>query len=192
MWTYLAYGPFDTLEAYLAQIHGAWMGTEKLIHAIIDHGTGRAVGLVGFMAIKPESGSIEIGAVMYSPRLQRTIAGTEAMYLMLTRVFDELRYRRCEWRCHALNAASLAAANRLGFRLEGICRQAEIVKGHNRDTAWLSIVDGEWPRLKAAFEAWLAPTNFDHQGRQHHPLGALRAEPGRPSGPPAIPRPAPP
>jgi len=121
------------------------------------------------------AGSIEVGGIAYSPALQRRPAGTEAMYLMMRRVFDELGYRRYEWKCNALNALSRAAAERYGFRFEGIFRQAQIVNGRNRDTAWFSIIDSEWPGIKAAFERWLDPGNFDGDGRQRMRLSALTA-----------------
>jgi RimJ/RimL family protein N-acetyltransferase len=124
------------------------------------------------MRIDPPAGVIEVGHINYAPPLQRTPAATEAMYLMMRRVFDELGYRRYEWKCDALNARSRAAALRLGFRLEGIFRQATIYKNRNRDTAWFSIVDREWPALKAAFEKWLRPENFDSNGKQRQSLGA--------------------
>jgi RimJ/RimL family protein N-acetyltransferase len=122
------------------------------------------------MRIDPAMGVIEVGNIAYSPSLQRTPAATEAMYLMMRRVFDELGYRRYEWKCDSLNAPSRAAAERLGFRYEGLFRQALVYKGRNRDTAWYSIIDKEWPARKAAFEAWLDPANFDRDGRQRRPL----------------------
>ena len=126
------------------------------------------------MRIDPASGVIEVGGINYSPRLQRTPAATAAMYLMMRRAFDELGYRRYEWKCDALNAPSRAAAARLGFRFEGIFRQAIVYKGRSRDTAWFSIVDGEWPALKAAFEGWLDPANFDGAGNQRQRLSEFR------------------
>jgi RimJ/RimL family protein N-acetyltransferase len=118
---------------------------------------------------------IEVGWIAWSPALQRSPASTEAMYLMMKRVFDELGYRRYEWKCNALNAPSMRAAERLGMTFEGIFRQATIVKGRNRDTAWFSILDTEWPRARAAFEAWLDPANFDAEGRQKRRLQDIRA-----------------
>jgi RimJ/RimL family protein N-acetyltransferase len=148
-------------------------GDDPLFHAILDGGTGRAVGVASYLRIDPPVGVIEVGHINYSPALQGTTAATEAMYLMMRRVFDELGYRRYEWKCDALNAPSRAAAERLGFVFEGIFRQATIYKGRNRDTAWYSIVDGEWPRLRDAFERWLDPANFDAQGRQRQRLSEL-------------------
>ncbi len=125
------------------------------------------------MRIDPAMGTIEVGSIAYSPRLQRSRAATEAMYLMMHRAFDELGYRRYEWKCDALNAPSRQAAERLGFRFEGIFRQAVVYKGRNRDTAWYSIVDREWPALQAAFERWLDPGNFDREGGQRESLSNL-------------------
>ena len=126
------------------------------------------------MRIDPAAGVIEVGGINYSPRLQRQPAATEAMYLLMRRVFDELGYRRYEWKCDSLNAPSRAAAQRLGFRYEGLFRQATVYKGRNRDTAWYSILDSEWPALRAAFERWLDPANFDRDGRQRASLRSLR------------------
>ncbi|HEV2100375.1 MAG TPA: GNAT family protein, partial [Stellaceae bacterium] len=128
-----------------------------------------------YLNIDRQNGAIEVGAIHYSPALQRHPAATEAMYLMMRRVFDELGYRRYEWKCDALNGPSRAAAQRLGFRYEGLFRQATVYKGRNRDTAWFSIIDGEWPALRETFERWLDPANFDADGRQRASLSALRA-----------------
>jgi RimJ/RimL family protein N-acetyltransferase len=127
------------------------------------------------MRIDPANGVIEIGHIVYSPRLKRTRSGTEAMYLFMSRVFDELGYRRYEWKCDSLNEPSRRAAERYGFRYEGIFRQAVVYKGRNRDTAWFSITNGEWPALRAAFEAWLGPGNFNADGTQRQSLSAMRA-----------------
>jgi RimJ/RimL family protein N-acetyltransferase len=175
MWSYLAYGPFLRFENYLATMLESWLKQDWRIYAIVEANTGWAVGLASYMRIEPEAGSIEVGAIMYSPRLQRTAAGTEAMYLMMKRAFDELGYRRYEWRCNVLNEASVNAAKRLGFQFEGIFRQTHVLKGRNRDTAWFSIIDREWPRIKAALEAWLAPENFDVRGRRREGLTQLRS-----------------
>jgi RimJ/RimL family protein N-acetyltransferase len=170
MWTYMAYGPFDAAEAYAAWAEAAARSDDPLFHAIIDRASGQAVGVAAYLRIEPAVGVIEVGHVAYSPLLQRTPAATEAMYLLLRRAFDELGYRRYEWKCDALNAPSRAAADRLGFRFEGIFRQATLYKGRNRDTAWYSIVDGEWPARRAAFETWLDPANFAADGNQIRPL----------------------
>jgi L-amino acid N-acyltransferase YncA len=148
---------------------------DPLIHAIIDTGSGKAVGVASYLRINPSAGTIEVGGLAYSPLLQRRPAATEAMYLMMRRAFDELGYRRYEWKCNALNAPSRAGATRLGFQFEGIFRQADVVKGRNRDTAWFAIIDREWPALRAAFERWLDPGNFDETGRQRVSLSSLTA-----------------
>lgn len=173
-WTYLSSDPFRDLDPYRAWLTKMSAGDDPLFHAIIDEKTEKAVGIAAFLRIDPANGVIEVGHINYSPRLQRTIAATEAMALMTRRVFDELGYRRYEWKCDALNAASRAAAERLGFRFEGIFRQALVYKGRNRDSAWYSVTDREWPETKAAFERWLDPSNFDQQGRQRQSLTALR------------------
>jgi RimJ/RimL family protein N-acetyltransferase len=173
-WTYLPHWPFDDFEAYHASLAAALAREKALAHAIVARGSGRAVGVASYLAIEPQHGTIEVGAVNYSPLLQKRPAATEAMYLLMRRVFDELGYRRYEWKCDSLNAASRAAAERLGFRYEGLFRQAMVYKGRNRDTAWFSVIDSEWPALKAGFERWLDPANFDAEGRQHAPLASLR------------------
>ncbi len=170
--TYLPYGPFASLGDVEAWFETWCCGGDPQFWAILDLQTDRAVGVASLMRIKPAAGSIEVGHVHYSPLLQRTPGGTEAMYLMMRRVF-ELGYRRYEWKCDALNAASRRAAERLGFVFEGVFRQATVVKGRNRDTAWYSVVDGEWGRLRARFEAWLDAGNFDGDGRQRRGLGAF-------------------
>jgi RimJ/RimL family protein N-acetyltransferase len=141
-----------------------------LFHTIVDARDDRAKGVASYLRIEPAAGVIEVGHIALAPSLQRTATATEAMYLMMRRVFDELGYRRYEWKCDALNAASRAAAERLGFRFEGVFRQATLYKGRNRDTAWYAVIDKEWPERKAAFEAWLAPENFTSGGRQKLPL----------------------
>ena len=173
-WTYLSAGGFDDLEAYRAWLQSMAGTDDPIFHAIIDAVTGRAVGVAAYLRIDPGNGVIEVGHINYSPRLQRTRAATEAMYLMMLRAFDELGYRRYEWKCDSLNAASRAAATRLGFTFEGVFRQAIVYKGRNRDTAWFSIVDREWPALRAGFERWLDPTNFDGSGRQIRRLEECR------------------
>ena len=173
-WTYLPYGPFDAPEGYRAWREETCRGDDPLFYAVIDPATDGATGVASYLRMDPANGSIEVGHINYSPLLQRTPAATEAMYLMMKHVFD-LGYRRYEWKCNALNAASRAAAERLGFSFEGIFRQAAIVKGRNRDTAWYSVRDGEWPALREAFVRWLDPSNFDERGRQRTRLSALTA-----------------
>ena len=174
MWTYMAYGPFANLTDYKTWVEGATRGNDPLFLAIVDSATGKAIGVASYLRIDPANGCIEVGHLAYSPLLQRKPAASEAMYLMMEQAF-KLGYRRYEWKCNALNAPSRAAAQRLGFSYEGIFRQATVVKGRNRDTAWYSIVDGEWPALQKAFQTWLAPGNFDAQGRQRAQLSALTA-----------------
>ncbi|WP_026871599.1 GNAT family N-acetyltransferase [Inquilinus limosus] len=172
-WTYLSVGPFVDFESFRAWLEKMAAGSDPLFHTVIDRATGRAVGVASYLRIDPANGVIEVGHIHFSPLLQRTPMATEAMFLMMRRVFDELGYRRYEWKCDSLNAASRAAAVRLGFRYEGLFRQAVVYKGRNRDTAWFSIIDGEWPRLRAAFERWLDPANFDAEGRQREKLSDL-------------------
>jgi RimJ/RimL family protein N-acetyltransferase len=172
-WTYLLSGPYPSLEAYREWMNTKCLGDDPLYYAILDPETGNAIGVASYLRIAPEVGVIEVGHIHFSPRLQKTPAATEAMYLMMRRVFEELGYRRYEWKCDSLNAGSRRAAERLGFQFEGIFRQAIVYKGRNRDTAWYSILDTEWPALKSAFERWLAPANFDHQGRQRERLSDL-------------------
>ncbi len=173
-WTYLfAERPGDS-AAFGNYLRSAAASDDPLHFTIVDLATGAAVGTAALMRIEPVHGVIEVGSIAYSPRLKQTRAGTEAMYLMMRRAFDELGYRRYEWKCDSLNAPSRAAAHRLGFTFEGIFRQAIVYKNRNRDTAWYSIIDTEWPQLRAAFEGWLAPGNFDANGRQRRSLSAIR------------------
>jgi len=173
MWTYLPYGPFATLADYRSWMEGACMGNDPLFFTIMDCAGNKPLGLASYLRIDPRSGSIEVGHLAYSPLLQRTAAATEAMYLMMSRAF-ELGYRRYEWKCDALNAPSRSAAQRLGFTFEGIFRQATVVKGRSRDTAWFAIIDQDWPAIREAFIRWLSPANFDAAGRQRSPLAARR------------------
>ncbi|MDJ1159367.1 GNAT family protein [Chelatococcus sp. SYSU_G07232] len=172
-WTYLSVDAFADFAAYEAWLARMAAGSDPMFHAIVDATSGKAVGVASYLRIDAAAGSIEVGHINFSPRLQRRPAATEAMFLMMRRVFDELAYRRYEWKCDSLNAPSRAAAARLGFTFEGIFRQALVYKGRNRDTAWFSVIDGEWPALKAAFERWLAPDNFDEAGRQRSRLSDL-------------------
>jgi len=141
------------------------LGDDPLFYAIVDPGTNAAIGIASYLRILPAMGSIEIGHLCYSPLLQRTTAATEAIYIMMQQAF-ELGYRRCEWKCNALNQASRQAALRLGFRFEGVFRQALVSKGRNRDSAWFSVINGEWPALQQAIASWLQPANFDSRGEQ--------------------------
>lgn len=171
IWTYLPYGPFDDLATYQAWMEKTCQKADPLFHAIIDARTDKAVGVASYLRIEPSVGCIEVGHINYSPALQRTWTGTEAMFLMMKRVFDELGYRRYEWKCDNLNAGSKAAAVRYGFTFEGIFRQATLYNGRNRDTSWFAIIDQDWPAVKAAFEAWLAPDNRNPDDSQKAPLG---------------------
>jgi RimJ/RimL family protein N-acetyltransferase len=175
-WTYLPYGPFERLDAYRAWADQVAAADDPLFHTIVDGASGRAVGVASLMRIDAVNGVIEVGHIKYTPAVQRTAAATEAMFLLMRRVFDELGYRRYEWKCDAFNAPSRTAATRLGFMFEGIFRQAVVYKGRNRDTAWFSIIDREWPALKSAYERWLAADNFDAQGRQRRRLSDFIAE----------------
>jgi RimJ/RimL family protein N-acetyltransferase len=174
-WTYSPAGPFSNLAQYADYLRKEAVKSDPLHHAIIDSRSGKPVGTAALMRIDPNNGVIEIGHIVYSSRLKRTRPGTEAMYLFMRRVFDELGYRRYEWKCDSLNAPSRRAAERYGFRYEGTFRQAVVYKGRSRDTAWFSVTDGEWPALRLAFEAWLAPENFDGNGRQRQSLSAMRS-----------------
>ena len=169
----MSYGPFNTLADYVAWMRRDCLGDDPLFHAVIERATGVATGVASYLRIVPAVGVIEVGHINYAPPLQRSRAATEAMYLMMRRVFDELGYRRYEWKCDALNAGSRAAAARLGFRFEGVFRQATLYKGRNRDTAWFAVTDGDWPALKARFERWLDPANFDGDGGQRESLSGL-------------------
>ncbi len=175
LWRHIPFGPFETAEAL-----GAGMGFVAETHnwrsyVIRDIATTAPLGMASYMRIRPEAGSAEIGCIVLSKKLQRTPAATEAMYLFAKHIFDDLGYRRYEWKCNNKNEASKRAALRLGFAFEGVFRQDMVVKGENRDTAWFSIIDTEWPRAKSAFENWLAPDNFDADGRQRRSLADFRA-----------------
>lgn len=171
-WTYLAYGPFRTLASYRSWMSAHGLGDDPLFFAIIDRADAQPAGVASYLRITPAGGSIEVGHIHYTPRLQRRPAATEAMYLLMKRAF-ELGYRRYEWKCDALNAASRTAAQRLGLSFEGIFRQAAVYKDRNRDTAWYAAIDAEWPALSEAFETWLDPSNFDGNGRQRTRLADL-------------------
>ncbi|WP_245263365.1 GNAT family N-acetyltransferase [Azorhizobium doebereinerae] len=174
LWDYLSVPPFPDLEAFRRSYAEAAQKDDPLMFALVDRAGGKAVGHATYMRIEPAHRVIEVGNILYTPALQRSPAATEAMYLMARHVFEDLGYRRYEWKCNALNAPSRRAAARLGFTYEGLFRQHMIVKGRNRDTTWFSLLDTEWPRAKAAFEAWLAPDNFDQDGRQKRRLEDIR------------------
>lgn len=165
-WTYLPYGPFEDLDSYRAWLERVAAPDDPLFFAIIDRERGEAAGVASFLRMAPEHGVIEVGHLQFSPLLAQTRAATDAMYLMMAHAFDDLGYRRYEWKCDSLNAPSRQAAQRLGFIFEGEFRQAVVYRGRNRDNAWFSITDAEWPALRASFERWLDPANFDDEGRQ--------------------------
>ncbi len=165
-WTYLPYGPFPTLDAYTSWIAEVASTDDPMFFAVVSSSTGRAVGVASLLRISTEDGSIEVGHIHFSPLLQRTPASTEAMFLLMVRVFEDWGYRRYEWKCNSLNSPSMSAARRLGFTYEGTHRNARVVKGRNRDTAWFSMTDDEWPAVKHTLQRWLDPANFDAHGRQ--------------------------
>ncbi|MFM4825218.1 GNAT family N-acetyltransferase [Aeromonas bivalvium] len=174
MWTYLTSGPFADEPAMLVWLQQCAAKGDPQFYTIVDEASGRALGLASYLRIDPQAGSMEVGWLHFSPAMQRTRLSTAAMALMMARAFA-LGYRRYEWKCNALNQPSRQAALRLGFNYEGTFRQARVDKGRNRDTAWFSVLDGEWPALKACFERWLADENFDRQGRQLLRLSELTA-----------------
>jgi RimJ/RimL family protein N-acetyltransferase len=176
VWTYLFDGPYADLQGFKASLVAKAQSEDPLFFAIIDNASGEAVGYQTFLRIEPAHRVIEVGNILYTPAMQRTIGATEAQYLFAAHVFDELGYRRYEWKCNNLNAPSKRAALRYGFSFEGVFRQHMIVKGRNRDTAWFAMLDSEWPRRREAFERWLDPGNFDTAGRQKVSLMSINAE----------------
>lgn len=172
VWNYLPYGPFSSSSQYHRWVRKAEAMTDTVFYVIKNLHSGAFEGVASYLRIAPEAGSIEVGNINYSPALQRTPAATEAMFLMMQWAFD-VGYRRYEWKCNALNKPSRRAGQRLGFSFEGVFRQAAIVKGRNRDTAWFAAIDSEWPALKEAFKAWLNASNFDVTGQQVERLSDL-------------------
>jgi RimJ/RimL family protein N-acetyltransferase len=175
LWTYMAFGPFDGVEDLETTLESLVANDDWLPYAIVVDGL--ALGFASYLRIQPRDGVIEIGSITFSPAIQRTTAATEAIYLMIRNAFD-LGYRRCEWKCDDLNEPSRLAADRLGFTYEGTFRQATHYKGRNRDTAWYAITDREWPAHDEAFQQWLAPGNFDGDGRQRKTLREIRESHG--------------
>ena len=175
LWQHLPYGPFAGQAEFTAWLEQRAASTDPLFYAVVDWESMRALGMASFLRIDPGNGVIEIGHIWFAPELQRSRKATEAIFLMAKTAFDDLGYRRLEWKCDSLNVPSRRAADRFGFTFEGIFRHHMIVKGRNRDTAWFSMTDGEWPSRKAAFEAWLAPENFDSEGTQRRGLADVRA-----------------
>jgi RimJ/RimL family protein N-acetyltransferase len=175
IWTYLPDGPYESPEQLRRMLAWAETSDDPIFFAIAPLPDQRPRGFCSYLRIKPEHGVIEIGHIWFGAKLQRTTAATEAIYLLAGHAFDDLHYRRLEWKCNALNAASRRAAERFGFALEGVFRNHQVVKGRNRDTAWYAIIDDDWPAIRTGFEAWLASGNFDRDGRQRQPLGELIA-----------------
>lgn len=175
-WTYLNVGPFESLAAYREHLTRAAASPDPLHHAVIDLATGKAVGTLALMRIDSANGVIEVGHVTYSPRLKRTRIATDAMHLLMQYVFDTLGYRRFEWKCDSLNGPSRSAALRYGFTFEGIFRQVIVYRERNRDTAWFSVIDSEWPALRTSYERWLDAGNFDARGKQIERLADLIAK----------------
>ncbi len=166
MWTYLGYGPFEDRNAFVQWAGEREKSRDPWFYAFINAGTGKPMGMGAFMRLDAVNGAIEIGHIWLTPDLQRTRESTETIFLMIKYCFEALGVRRLEWKCDSLNAPSRRAAERYGFSFEGIFRQHLIVKGRNRDTAWFAMMDHEWPRVRAGFERWLAPDNFDAEGRE--------------------------
>jgi RimJ/RimL family protein N-acetyltransferase len=173
IWTYLFDGPYENVRAFAATLREAASLEDPRRYTIVRLPGDDPQGMASYMRITPEHGVIEIGNIWFGTPLQRTVAATEAIYLLARHAFDDLGYRRLEWKCNALNAASRRAADRFGFRFEGIFDEHMVVKGRNRDTAWYAITDQRWPAIRAAFEEWLAPANFDADGRQRRSLRKL-------------------
>jgi RimJ/RimL family protein N-acetyltransferase len=176
LWQYLFDGPFHNRSAFQDYLQKKASSTDPLYFSILDKLSGKALGHAAYLRIEPNHRVIEVGSILFVPRLQKTRGATEAMYLMARHVFEDLGYRRYEWKCDARNTPSRAAALRLGFQFEGIFRQHMIVKGQNRDTAWFSLLDQEWPLCRLAFQRWLDPANFDAGGRQKTGLAAIRSQ----------------
>ena len=175
IWAYMGDGPYHDRAAFLASLEAKAKSEDPLFFAIVDKASRRALGYQTLMRIDVANRVIEVGNVLFTPAMQRTIGATEAQYLFAAYVFDELNFRRYEWKCNDFNAPSKRAAVRYGFSFEGVFRQHMIIKGRNRDTAWFSMLDHEWPARRAAFEAWLAAENFDAEGRQRRGLAEARA-----------------
>lgn len=172
LWDYMPYGPFSSAASYHRWAKETATGTDPLFYVMRDKATGHCGGVASYLRITPAAGTIEVGHICLSPEIARGRVWTEAMYLMMDWAFAQ-GYRRYEWKCNALNMASRRAAQRLGFSYEGIFRQAVVIKGRNRDTAWFAMIDSEWPALREAYAAWLHPRNFDAKGRQKERLSDL-------------------
>lgn len=175
MWDYLPDGPFASMDTFLPWSQGLERSEDPMFFAVRDKSDSIVKGFLSFLRITPNAGSIEVGYITFSPLMQQSRAATEAIMLTARTAFT-LGYRRFEWKCNALNAKSRRAAERYGFSYEGIFRQAAVVKGRNRDTAWFAMIDSEWPQLRAAYDRWMAPENFDQDGRQRTSLSDLTRE----------------
>lgn len=173
IWTYLPYGPYEHPDQMRLLLDWAEKSDDPLFFALVGLADERPAGLASYLRITPEFGVIEIGHIWFGTPLQRTTAATEAIYLLSRHAFDDLGYRRLEWKCNALNVASRRAAERFGFRFEGVFLNHMVVKGRNRDTAWYAITDEEWPAIRLGYEAWLGPENFGRDSRQKRSLGEL-------------------
>jgi RimJ/RimL family protein N-acetyltransferase len=174
LWKHLAYGPFENHEVFSKWLGDRAATDDPLFYAIVDRAAGAARGMASYLRMEPQHGVIEIGHIWFAPVLQRTRQATEAIFMLARHAFDDLGYRRLEWKCDSLNAPSRRAAERFGFVFEGIFRQHMVVKGRNRDTAWYAMTDGDWPVRRAAFEAWLSPDNFNGDGGQRRSLAEIR------------------
>lgn len=174
IWRFLGHGPFADQAAFLEFAARTYLGSDSLFHAIVPVASGRAEGVAALMRIDENNGVVEIGQICLSPTLQRSRPATEAFFLIFQRVFNELGYRRLEWKCDRQNVPSRRAAERMGFEYEGTFRQHMVVKGRNRDTAWYALLDRNWPGLRKAFVLWLDDKNFDDEGRQRRPLADIR------------------
>jgi RimJ/RimL family protein N-acetyltransferase len=175
IWTYLPDGPYESVEEYRRSLTAARASEDPIYFAILGLPEERPLGMCAYMRIVPEFGVVEIGHIWFAPELQRTTAASETIFLLARHVFGDLGYRRLEWKCNSLNAPSIRAAERFGFTFEGIFRNHLVVKGRNRDTAWFSITDEDWPAIRSGFESWLKPENFDEDGRQRRSLSELIA-----------------
>jgi RimJ/RimL family protein N-acetyltransferase len=175
IWRYLFEGPFENVEQFRRWLEIARSEKDRVFFTVERLPEREPEGVASYLRITPEHGTIEIGNIWFGPPLQRTAAATEAIYLLVARAFDQLGYRRVEWKCNALNQGSRRAAERFGFQFEGVFRQHMVIKGRNRDTAWYAILDHEWPQIRAGFEAWLSPENFDQDGVQRRSLQAVMA-----------------
>jgi RimJ/RimL family protein N-acetyltransferase len=176
IWRYLPTGPWPDEAPFAALLESYAASGDPLFFTIVDLRDGRPAGIASYLRITPEHGVIEIGHIWFGQSLQRTPQATEAIFLLARHVFDDLGYRRLEWKCNALNEASRRAAVRFGFSFEGIFRQHMVIKGQNRDSAWYAMLDHEWPSIRAGFEGWLAPANFDDEGHQRRRLSEIRTD----------------